>query len=454
MNSSHKQERLSRFIENPQRALWVIAAPMMVGFTVHALYSVVDSIFIGSLGASALAASGYVGALFFAAIALTNGLSTGITACVAKAYGARDQQRMDHLASNGLMLGIILGVIFTSLGVVLGPQIISILGARGEAASFAWEYMQPLWIGLPIFFVSTAIRSVLNGEGDAKTPMFILGFSTLMNLGLDPLFIFVLELGIGGAALATVVSQSFALVALIYVVFVRKRISSRFQLSKMMPVKTMLGPILSLGIPATAGHLIMAAGMIFVNRILSTFGQIAVAGYVAGNRVDMVVTLPLMGIASAAMTLVGMFSGAKRWDLVQATTLYAYRWAIVAAIGIGGTIYLFSDVVVGLFVKDAGALQIGRQYLAYAVFAYPLMAVGMTSGRLLQGMGFGWPSLVITSVRVILFGVLGAYIAVFVFKFGIESVWISFIAGGAGALLLSIFWIRRVIWGKLAPNET
>ena len=445
------KDRLDRFLEHPQKALWIIAAPMMVGFTVHALYAIVDSIFIGKLGAEALAASGYIGALFFAAIALTNGLSTGITACVAKAYGARDQERMNHLASNGLMLSISVGIVFTVIGLIVGPQIISTLGATGETAERAWDYMLPLWLGMPLFFISTALRSVINGEGDARTPMVILTISTVLNMLLDPLFIFVLELGIRGASLATIVAHSTALLILVYVVFLKKRITTRFHLSKMLPDKKLLSAIVSIGLPATVGQLVMALGMVFINKVLSSFGQIAVAGYVAGNRVDMVVALPLLGIASAAMTLAGMFSGASRDDLVRSTTLFAYGWAVTVSIVLGVTVYMFADHVVGMFVDASEAVRIGRQYLGYAVFAYPLMAVGMVTGRILQGLGFGWPSLVITTVRVLLIGAIGAYVAVFVFEADIHYVWISFIAGGIGALFLSIIWVRKYLW---QPSST
>ncbi|MBN2343438.1 MAG: MATE family efflux transporter [Deltaproteobacteria bacterium] len=449
MKNQPSSDRLERFVENPRKAMWIIAAPMMAGFTVHAMYTVVDSVFIGMLGAEALAAAGYIGALFFVAIALTSGLSTGITACVAQAFGARDHERMSHLASNGLSLALSLALFFTTAGVLLGPQLVGLLGAEGKSAEFAWDYMLPLWLGMPLFFFSTAIRSVINGEGDAKTPMIILAASTMLNLALDPIFIFLFDWGIRGAALATLAAHSFALLALIYVAFIRKRITSRFLVSRMPFSAAFLRPILSIGLPAAAGQLVMAVGMILVNKLLAHFGQMAVAGYVAGNRADMIVTLPLLGIASAAMTLIAMFSGANRPDLVKSTTLYAYRWALIFAVAFGISIFLLSDVVVKLFVKEDAAFQIGRQYLGYAVFAYPLMAMGMTSGRILQGLGYGWPSLVITTVRVVFIGAAGAYTAVYLFDGGITSVWISFIAGGFGSLFLALFWIRKFLWKNI-----
>ncbi len=421
---------------------------MMVGFTVHALYAIVDTIYIGRLGADALAAAGYIGGLFFTSIALTNGLSAGITAAVARACGARDRSLQSDIASNGLSLCLCIGFLFGALCLWSGPRIIPLLGAEGESVRYAWDYMAPLFAGMPLFFATTAIRSVLNGEGDSRTPMIILLISTVVNLVLDPVFMFAMGQGIAGAAHATLVAQAVALGALLYVAFVRRRMESSFRWSRMRFRRPLLSAIVGVGLPTTAGHLVMALGMVLTNRVIAFFGQEAVAGYVAGSRVDMFVSLPIMGIAAGAMTLVGMYGGANRPDLVRATTLNAWRWAVLSALGLGVLVYAFSDAVVGFFVQEEGARAIGRQYLGYAVFAYPLMAFGMTSGRILQGLGHGMPSLVITSARVLFIGAAGAYGAVYLLDAPIAAVWISFVAGGAGAVVLSFLWVRRHLWRR------
>ena len=141
---------------------------MMAGFMVHALYMIVDTAFIGKLGPQALAAATFVGAFFFIIIAFTNGLATGLTAIVAQAVGRRDTEKVDLIASNGLTLGLITGVILAILSYLAGPDIISILGAKGKSAELAWDYLKPFCIFMPVFFISTVFRAVITGEGDAK----------------------------------------------------------------------------------------------------------------------------------------------------------------------------------------------------------------------------------------------------------------------------------------------
>ncbi len=439
-------DRLDEFMERPKRAVWVVAAPMMAGFMVHAFYAIVDAAFIGMLGPEALAAATYVGAFFFAAIAFTNGLATGITATVAQAVGRRDSERTHRLASNGLTLGLLIGVLFAAAGLLFGRELIALMGATGKSADLAWDYLTPICIGMPLFFISTAVRAVLNGEGDARTPMIILTIATLANVILDPIFIFTLGWGIKGAAYATVLAQTIALSCFGYVVFIRRSTRARFRLSLMPPKSTFIREIAAVGIPMTAAHIIMAAGLGLTNKVVSTFGQIAVTGYGAGSKVDMLVALPVLGLAAASVTVVGMFAGAGRTDLVRSTALYTFRWAITTAVVLGAGAFLISGTLIGIFTDDPTALKIGREYIHFTVFAYPFMAFGMTTGRILQGLGFGVPTMIITALRVIVIGVGGSYIAVFGFGAPIEAVWISFICGGFFANVLALYWVRKYVW--------
>jgi Na+-driven multidrug efflux pump len=191
---------------------------------------------------------------------------------------------------------------------------------------------------------------------------------------------------------------------------------------------------------------VMSVGGLLFNRLLATFGEIEVAAYGAANKVDMIVALPILGLAGAAVSVVGMFAGAGRIDLVRSTALYTYRWAVLLASLIGVAAFLGSQHLLRLFTDNAQALAIGRTYLGFMVLAYPMMAFGMISGRLLQGIGHGVPSLVITSIRVLIVGIPLAYTAVLLLDAPIEAVWVSALAGGLCSTLLAFWWVRRLVW--------
>ena len=445
-HNSGEPGRLDRFLAAPRRAVWTMAAPMMAGMAVHTLYLIADTAFIGTIGTEALAAATFVGPMFFLMVALTMGLSTAVTALVAQAVGRRDAVGAAKIAGTAMTFGLTVGVVMALLGLRTGPALLLRLGASGLNAVYAWEYFQIICFVVPLFFVSSVFRSVLTGEGDARTPMVVLTVSTVLNICLDALFILGLDLGLRGAALATGASVTLSLSAFAFLILIRKTAFVRFRAASLLPSRTAMRKILGLAVPTAASMTVMSVGGLLLNRLLAGFGEVAVAAYGAASKVDLIVALPILGLAGATVSVVGMFAGAGRADLVRSTALYTYRWALVLASLIGIGAYLGSASILRIFTTDPDAVSIGRTYLGFMLFAYPMMAFGMTSGRLLQGTGHGLPSLVITSLRVLIVGIPLAYAAVLFFDAPLEAVWASVLTGGFFSTLLAVWWVRRLVW--------
>lgn len=439
-------DRLDRFLAAPRRAVWTMAAPMMAGMAVHTLYMIADTAFIGTLGTEALAAATFVGPVFFLMVALTMGLSTAVTALVAQAVGREDAAGADQVAGTAMSVGVVVGCGMALLGLGAGPTLLTHLGASGLNASYAWEYFQIICLAVPLFFISSVFRSTLTGEGDARTPMLVLAGTTVLNIVLDAFFILGLGLGLRGAALATGASVLASLTAFAYLILRRRTAYVRFRLANLAPSRPVLSRLVALAVPTAAGMAVMSVGGLLLNRLLAGFGEVAVAAYGAASKIDMIVALPILGLAGAAVSVVGMFAGAGRADLVRSTALYTYRWALLLASLIGVAAYFGSSAILSVFTADARAIAIGRTYLGFMICAYPMMAFGMTSGRLLQGTGHGFPSLVITGVRVLIVGVPLAYVAVLAFDAPIEAVWASVLTGGLCSTVLAAWWVRRLLW--------
>jgi putative MATE family efflux protein len=441
-----RTSRLDDFIAAPRRAVWTMAAPMMAGTLVHTVYVIVDTAFIGWVGDHALAAVTFVWPLVFVLIAVINGLGTAITALVAQAVGRGEHETANRVASSAITLALALGAVFAVGGLLTGPSLLRILGAEGATWTAAWDYFGLLSTAVPLFFLSGTLRSVLTGEGDARTPMVIMAASTVVNLGLDALLIMGLGMGIRGAAMATVAAQGVSMLGYAYVLFVRRRSFVRIRARYLGIYRPLVSGLMVLGLPTSAGQLVMAFGMALINRVVAHFGQLSVAALGAANKVDMIVAMPIMGLAGATVAVIGMFAGAGRADLVRSTTLYAYRWALTLAVGVGCCGFLAAGPIIGIFIDKPEALAIGRTYLGFMLFAYPLMAIGITSGRILQGLGYGLPSLVITSLRVLVVAVPVAYGAVYLLDAPIEAIWAAVIAGGLCSNVLAILWVRRLLW--------
>lgn len=443
---SHTADRLQQFLDAPTRALWTMAIPMIAGMAVHTMYIVADTAFIGTLGTDALAAATFVAPLFFLMVALTMGLGTAVTALVAQAVGRGDEASADAAAGTAISSGIVLGIVFGGAGLLAGPWMLEKLGAEGRVGEMGWEYFQVLALFMPLFFVSAVLRSILTGEGDAKTPMIVLGVSTVANIGLDALFIFGFGMGLRGAAVATVLAVMISVSSFSVLLLRRKSAFVRLRVSALMPSRADVAALFGLAVPIAGSMIVMSAGTMLYNRILADFGSVAVAAFGAASKVDMIVVLPIFGLSGAAVTVVGMFAGAGRSDLVRSTALYTYRWAITIAAVIGGGAFLMSDGILRIFTSDPDALAIGTTYLGYMIFAYPMMAVGMTTGRLLQGLGHGFPAMFLTTLRVLLVGVPVAYLAVNVFDQSIEGVWIGILSGGACATVAAFLMVRQLMW--------
>ncbi len=441
-----RADRLEEFLANPRKGLWTMAVPMIAGMTVHTTYLVADTAFIGTLGTDALAAATFVAPLFFLTMALTMGLGTAVTALVAQAVGRGDASSADASAGTAITLGLGLGFVFAGVGLVAGRRMLQLLGAEGAVVDLGWEYFQVLAAFMPLFFVSSVLRSILTGEGDAKTPMMVLAVATFANIGLDALFILVLDFGLRGAAFATVASVMISVSSFAVLLLRRERAFVQLRLSSLMPSRAVLTPLLALAIPIAASMIVMSMGTMFYNLLLADFGSVAVAAYGAASKIDMIVILPIFGLSGAAVTVVGMFAGAGRIDLVRSTALYTYRWAVTLAAVMGFGAFLTSDSILRIFTDDPTAIAVGTTYLGFMIFAYPMMAIGMTTGRLLQGLGHGFPALFITTLRVLLVGVPVAYLAVQVFDQSIEGVWIGILSGGCAATVTSILMVRRLMW--------
>ncbi len=448
--------------------MWRMALPAMAGLMVHTFYSVVDTAFVGRLGPVALAAQTRAVPVFFLMIALTAGLGSGATAAIARAAGAGRREDADRVASTALFLGLLLGFLYMGAGLLLGEKIPALLGARGEGRRLAWEYLEVLFLGAPVFFLSVFMRCFLTGEGDARTPMLVMSGALFLNLFLDPVFIFkgavqfpwpveglspwfhwvpTLGLGVAGAALATVAAQTGGFLAYLWILFVRRRTYVRFRRESAAPSRKALGAILRVGGPTALAQGIMGISIGLVIRILKPFGDLVVAGYGAGTKVDMLVVIPVFGLAGALVTVAGMFKGAGRMDLVKKVTFSTYSWSVLLAVLTGVSAWLSAPRILRIFCDDPGVVSAGRTYLGWMVFSYPLMALGVTSGRLLQGLGLGLPYLAITSVRLLLVTVPLAWILTSL-GWGPEGVWGAFIAGGVAANVVGLTWVALALRGR------
>lgn len=438
----NKTSRLDGFIDNPSKALWTLAFPIMAGMGIHTLYTIVDMIFIGRLGGDAIAAVAFNMPLFFLVLGLSFGVGSGVTASIARFIGAKDKVNADNTAEHAVALGLIISTILTTLGLIYGEDLLQRLGATESVLPLSWDYLKVSLIGLPFMVFSTFFRSILSGEGDMKLPMAVAGLGTILNIILDPIFIFTLGYGVGGAAMASVISQLIVFLIFVYMLFVKEHAYIRFRMQDFSPSIFIIKDIIRVGLPASMSMIIMAFGQLVFNLILVRFSTDAVAAYQVGGRMEMVIFLPIMAIASALTTLVGMFFGAKEIEKIKFIAKYGIIRSMMVTGVLSIILYIFAPLVVKSFTLDVGIQSIAVTYLRFICLIYPLIAIGMTVGRILQGLGKGLPMLVITSIRILALSAPLALYFIIVLNKPIEWVWYAMIISTIVSVAISLIWLK------------
>ena len=440
-HTNQKKPPLQLFIDNPSKSMWNLAIPIMVGMGIQTLYTIIDMIFIGRLGGNAIAAVAFNMPIFFFVMGLSFGLGNGVTASIARFIGADDKVNADNSAEHAVAIAFLISAVLTSVGLIYGKEILILMGCTQEILPLAWDYLRVSCYGISFGVFSGFFRSILAGEGEMKLPMIVAGLGTVLNTILDPIFIFYLDYGVTGAAWATTISQIIVFCIFIYMLFIKHHTYLRFKLKDFSPSSFIIYDIIKVGIPVSMSMVVMAIGQLVFNRLLVNYSTNAVAAYQIGGRIDMLVFLPIFGIASALTTMVGMFYGANEINKIKFISRYGVRSSLIITSICSALLYIFAPLVISIFTSDSTIQKISIDYLRIISLLFPFISIGLTIGRILQGLGQGMPSLIITTIRVI--GVAGplAYYFTFIQDKPVEWIWYSMFISGIFATIISIVWV-------------
>tara|TARA_B100001250_G_scaffold310985_1_gene272914 strand:+ start:240 stop:1622 length:1383 start_codon:yes stop_codon:yes gene_type:complete len=447
------ESRLQDFLDKPERALWSIALPVMAGMAIQTMYSIVDMLFIGQLGGDSITAVAFNMPLYFFVMGITFGVGTGVTSSISRAIGAKDKNKANNAAEHGLLLALFLGLSLTVFGLLIGKKVLSGLGTPDEMLDESWSYLKVTCYGMTFIVFAIVFRSILAGEGDMKFPVMVAVIGTILNLILDPIFIFNLDkyggfglgMGVEGAALASVVSQTIVFTIFVYMLFWKDHAYISFDLRNFNFSTNLMKEILWVGIPSSISMIIMSFGQGVFNYILiDGYGPDAVAAYTISGRLDMLLFLPIMGIATGLVTTVGMFTGAKRIDKVKAIIIYGISRAFVIVAIASAIVFAAAPYIMGLFTDDKAIEEIGIGALRTLCFAYPFVGIAMPCGRIMQGLGRGFPVLVITALRVLLISApLGYYFANN--DYDIVWIWYSIAISIGVSAVVGPIWVWKTI---------
>ena len=436
-----KESRLDAFIANPYKSMWKMAMPIIAGMMVQTLFNVVDIMFIGWLGADEVTAVAFVSPLFFIIIGLGVGIGTGTTATIAQYIGQKDKENAEKTASQTILIGFLSTIFLTVLGVIYGEGLLSILGAEGEILSIAYSYLRILTFGLGLVIFSMFFRAILAGEGETKIPMIIGLIGTVLNLILDPILIFTFDYGVRGAAFATIISQIAMVASYLFIIFVKKCTYISFNIRNLSLDNYIISKIFQIGIPSSLSMLIISFGQVVMNKILVNYSTEAVAAYQIVSRLDMLLFMPILGIAISLTTIVGMFYGAKEYKKLLSVVYYGINRAVIITTISVILFFMLAKNILPIFSSNLMVIDIGVTYLKVIILAYPAVGISVICSRVCQALGQGVPLLITTTTRVL---ILTAPLSYYFYYIGkpLEWVWYSQVFAILIAAIISYAWMK------------
>jgi len=434
------KKRVEEFIRNPKKALWKIALPIIVIFFVQNMYNIVDTAFVGRLGADAIAALTFSFPIFFILIAVGSGLGVGTNSRIARFLGEKKIKAAENTAMHGLIISFILAlVIFIPLFLFLEP-LFNLFGASSQVTILGIEYMSIILIGLFFLLPSFVMFNIFVSQGDSKTPMKIDISALILNIILDPIFIYGLKLGVRGAALATLCSWIFS--AAMYSYNLHKKSLIRIRKKSFNFSFKIIKNIAYVGFPASLTILLISVYVGFINKIVAVFGTEYVAGLGIAWKLENFAAVPTIALSMSVLTLVGLFYGAKRYDLIKYITYYVLKVTIIFISCVGLIYFLIPKILLRIFTPDIVLLGIAATYMRVAVFGFPLMELLWTSNRAMQGMGDGLPGIVSNVLRIFVVAIPLAYIFVYILGYGFLSIVWAMVLGSLVSSIVAFIWLR------------
>ena len=363
------------------------AFPLFLGNLFQQLYNTADSLIVGNfLGSDALAAVSSSGSLIFLMVGFFNGIAMGAGVVVARYYGARQIDRLQRAIHTDVAFGIVAGILLTIIGLILAPQMLVWMGTPADVLPNSLLYFRIYFMGSLAFVLYNVFVGILQSIGDSRHPLNYLILSSIVNIVLDLLFVGVLKLGVGSAALATIISQ-FISALLCLRRLLRSPEEYRLVPSRIRFDPIMLKQIISNGLPAGLQNSIIALANVVVQSNINSFGKMAVAGCGAYSKVEGFGFLPITCFSLALTTFISQNLGAKQYNRAKRGARFGILCSITLAEIVGICVYFLSPYLIAAFNSDPEVVAYGTLQAHTITLFYFLLAFSHCIAGIMRGAG-------------------------------------------------------------------
>ncbi len=470
-------KKYSMLVDSPGKSLFYFALPLILGNLFQQFYSAVDSIIVGRfVGEDALAAVGASYSLTTVFIMIAIGGGIGASVIISQYLGAGLYREMKTCVDTALVSFLALSILLGMAGLLLSRWILGVLNTPGNIMEDAMLYLDIYFLGLPFLFMYNILSSVFNALGNSRTPLYLLIFSSLLNIVMDLALVKGAGLGIAGAAGATVFAQGLsAVVSFILLVRTLKRYDKEGENDRLdgQPERQkdreggekgrgyalfsaeMLGSMIKVAIPSQLQQSIVSIGMLLVQSVVNGFGSAVLAGYTAGTRIESICIVPMIASGNAVSTFTAQNLGAGKPERVREGYHAAVRMVASFAVAICVALCLFRSALIHAFLEpgsDPSAFETGDAYLRFIAFFFVFIGLKAITDGVLRGAGdvvvFTLANLVNLGIRVAVAFAMSPY-------WGVQAVWFAVPMGWAANYLISFVRYLSGRWSsrKLIKNE-
>lgn len=361
--------------------------PLLLGNLFQQFYNIVDSVIVGQyLGKNALAAVGATGSMTFLFYTLCLGLGAGTGILISQHFGAGNEQTVKKLIANSAYVILFFGIILTAVGITLAPAMLHLLETPETIFDNAVGYMRIACAGTVAVAAYNWINAVMRALGNSTVPLIFLIVASVLNVGLDLLFVIVFGMGVGGAALATILAQTVSAISCMIFAFIR---FPQFKIGKenaRFDKKIAFGCV-SKGVPIALQNAFISVSMIYLQRTANMFGDTVIASYAATMRVEQLIQQPFISLSTAVSTFTGQNIGAGRIDRCIGGLRKSMAAMAVFSVVMLGVFMLISEQIISVFVSDSEVISIGGAALKLSACFYLFLGTIHTTRGLLNGAG-------------------------------------------------------------------
>jgi len=423
------------------------ALPMLIGNVFQQLYNTVDGIIVGRfVGMEAQAAVGAAFPIMFLLISMIAGITMGATVLISQYYGAKDLESVKKTIDTTYVFLFVSTCLITVVGLAFTPAFLRLLQVPQEVFAGAASYLRIMFAGMLAMFGYNSISAILRGLGDSKTPMLLLIGSTILNVALDLLFIVGFDLGIQGAAWATVTAQGASFIfSILYLN--RTHQVFRFDPKTMRFYQPIFRRILEIGLPTGIQQMLFSIGTMTVQGFVNGFGAVAMAGYFGGSRIDAFAAMPIMSLGAAVSTFVGQNLGAGKEERVGKGIKASVIMAFLASCLTSFALYVYRDPLIGIFTEEAQVIEVGAGYLSVLAPFYLFIGVQFMLTGVLRGAGDTFVPMIISLITLWLIRIPIAWFLAP--RMGVEGLWWGIPVGWIVGFVMTFAYYRTGRWKRI-----